>query len=136
MENKMPPILIGQAFIRMLAEVSPAPVERVALTQALGYFLAEDIKADRDWPPFNRSMVDGYAVFSGDTRSAPDVLEVIEEVPAGKMALRAISPGKAIKIMTGAPVPAGADCVIMQEQTETPRPGFVRFMVTMRNGQN
>ena len=132
----MPPILIEQAFAHLLTEASPSPLERVALTKALGHFLAEDIRADRDWPPFNRSMVDGYAVFSGDTRSAPDVLEVIEEVSAGKMAVRAISPGKAIRIMTGAPVPAGADSVIMQEQTDVPLPGFVRFRMSMRNGQN
>jgi len=132
----MPPIPIEQAFARILAECALAPVERVPLTEVLGCFLAEDVKADRDWPPFNRSSVDGFAVFSGDTRSAPDVLEVVEEVAAGEAAKRALSPGQAIKIMTGAPVPAGADAVIMQEQTEIPRAGFVKFKMNMKAGQN
>jgi molybdopterin molybdotransferase len=130
------PIPIEQAFAHVLKQAGAAPSVRVPLNDALGCFLSEDIKADRDWPPFNRSAVDGYAVFSSDTRSAPDVLEVIEEVPAGKTPSRALSPGQAIKIMTGAPVPAGADCVIMVERTEIPRPGYVRFLMTMKNGQN
>jgi molybdopterin molybdotransferase len=130
------PIPIEQAFAHVLKNSGSAPEATIALSDALGCYLAQDVKADRDWPPFNRSAVDGYAVFSSDTRSAPDVLEVIEEVPAGKAPTRALSPGQAIKIMTGAPVPAGADCVIMIERTEIPRPGFVRFMITMKNGQN
>src|SRR5258708_10567731 len=132
----MPSIPIEQAFALILSEYAVAPVERVPLTDALGCFLAEDVKADRDWPPFNRSSVDGFAVFSCDTRSAPDVLEIVEEVAAGQAAKRALSPGQAIKIMTGAPVPAGADAVIMQEQTDIPRPGFVRFKMSMKAGQN
>ena len=130
------PISIEKAFALVLEHSRPSAVSRVALSDALGHFLAEDVLADRDWPPFNRSMVDGFAVFSNDTRSAPDVLEVIEEVPAGKSATKALSPGQAIRIMTGAPVPAGADAVIMQERTEIPRPGFVKFNMTMKPGQN
>lgn len=130
------PIPIESAFAEILSHAGVAPLARVPLTEALGCVLAEDVKADRDWPPFNRSAVDGYAVFSSDTRSAPDVLEVIEEVPAGKTPTRVLSPGQAIKIMTGAPVPAGADCVIMQERTDVPRPGYVRFLMTMKSGQN
>lgn len=130
------PIPIETAFAEILSHAGSAPPAHVPLKEALGCILAEDIRADRDWPPFNRSAVDGYAVFSSDTRSAPDVLEVIEEVPAGKSPARVLSPGQAIKIMTGAPVPAGADCVIMQERTEIPRPGYVRFLMTMKSGQN
>jgi molybdopterin molybdotransferase len=130
------PIPIESAFAEIMSHAGAAPITRVPLTEALGCVLAEDVKADRDWPPFNRSAVDGYAVFSSDTRSAPDVLEVIEEVPAGKTPTRVLSPGQAIKIMTGAPVPAGADCVIMQERTDVPRPGYVRFLMTMKSGQN
>lgn len=131
-----PPIPIDEAFARVLKHAGSAPIRSVALAQALGHVLAEDVKADRDWPPFNRSMVDGYAVFSSDTRSAPDVLEVIEEVPAGKLPQKVLSPGQAIRIMTGAPVPAGADAVIMQERTEIPRSGYVKFSMTMKPGQN
>jgi len=130
------PIPIESAFAELLGHAGSAPITRVPLTEALGCILAEDIKADRDWPPFTRSAVDGYAVFSSDTRSAPDVLEVIEEVAAGKTPTRVLSPGQAIRIMTGAPVPAGADCVIMQERTDIPKPGYVRFLMTMHSGQN
>src|SRR4051812_24368532 len=98
------PIPIEQAFALILKHAGAVPPANVELRDALGCILAEDIKADRDWPPFNRSAVDGYAVFSSDTRSAPDVLEVIEEVAAGQSPTRALSPGQAIKIMTGAPV--------------------------------
>jgi molybdopterin molybdotransferase len=130
------PIPIEKAFALLLENTSRGEVTRVPLAASLGCFLAEDIHADRDWPPFNRSSVDGFAVYSNDTRSAPDVLEVIEEVPAGKAATKALAPGQAIRIMTGAPVPAGADAVIMQERTEIPRPGFVKFNMTMKPGQN
>src|SRR5579862_3271997 len=97
------PIPIERAFALILSNTPPAPVERVALSASLGCFLAEDIRADRDLPPFDRSTVDGYAVFSSDTRSAPDVLEVIEEVAAGAAPQRVLAPGQAIRIMTGAP---------------------------------
>jgi molybdopterin molybdotransferase len=130
------PIPIEQAFAKILNNAGLAPVVRVPLTESLGHYLAEDVKADRDIPPFNRATVDGYAVFSSDTRSAPDVLEVIEDVPAGATPTRVVSPGQAIRIMTGAPVPAGADAVIMQERTDIPKPGFVRFQMTMKSGQN
>src|SRR5437763_1093877 len=109
-------ISIAEAFSRIVENVRPAAVERIALSGALGQYLAEDVFADRDFPPFNRAMVDGFAVFSTDTRAAPDVLEVIEEVSAGRTPARVIAPGQAIKIMTGAPVPAGADSVVMREQ--------------------
>lgn len=130
------PIPIEQAFAHILNNAGSAPVVRVPLTEALGCVLAEDINADRDIPPFNRCTVDGYAVFSSDTRSAPDVLEVIEDVPAGKTPTRVLSPGQAVRVMTGAPLPAGADAVIMQERTDIPKPGFVRFHMTMKSGQN
>jgi len=130
------PISIEHAFALILRECKRSAISHVALADSFGCVLAADVAADRDWPPFNRSMVDGYAVFSGDTRSAPDVLEVIEDVPAGKSATKALSPGQAIRIMTGAPVPAGADCVIMQERTDIPKPGYVRFLMTMKSGQN
>jgi molybdopterin molybdotransferase len=130
------PIPIERAFALILSNTPPAPIERVALNASLGCYLAEDVRADRDLPPFNRSTVDGYALFSSDTRSAPDVLEVIEEVAAGAMPQHALSPGQAIRIMTGAPLPAGADAVIMQERTDVPKPGFVRVQMTMRSGQN
>ena len=129
-------ISIAEAFSLILEKTPRAPVVRVALAEALGHYLADDVRADRDWPPFHRSAVDGYAVFSSDTRAAPDVLELIEEVAAGAVAKRAIGPGQTIKIMTGAPLPVGADAVVMREVTEVPREGFVKFKTAARPGQN
>ena len=103
---------------------------------ALNCYLAEDVRADRDLPPFNRSTVDGFAVLASDTQSAPDVLEIIDEVAAGQASAVDVTKGKAIRIMTGAPMPRGADAVIMQERTEIPKPGFVRIDMKMRAGQN
>src|SRR5438477_49558 len=114
------PIQIEQAFAIILKEAGTAIIEDCSLTEAAGRTLARDIPADRDLPPFNRSMVDGYAVFSSDTRSAPDVLEVVEEIQAGAQPQKVLSPGQAARIMTGAPLPAGADAVIMQERTDIP----------------
>ena len=138
----MPLISIAEAFSLILEKTARAPVAHVPLIGAggaggaLGHYLAADIRADRDLPPFNRSMVDGFAVFSADTRAAPDVLELIEEVPAGKSAACALSPGQTIKIMTGAPIPPGADAVLMQEHTEMPRAGFIKFLSSALPGQN
>lgn len=129
-------ISIAEAFSLILEKTPRAPVSCVSLSESLGHYLANDIRADRDWPPFNRSAVDGYAVFSADTRAAPDVLELIEEVAAGSLPTRAIAPGQTIKIMTGAPLPAGADAVVMREQTEIPSHGFVKFKASVRHGQN
>ncbi len=129
-------ISIAEAFSLILERVQRASVTRVSLNESLGHYLAEDVRADRDWPPFHRSAVDGYAVFSPDTRAAPDVLELIDEVAAGKVSSRAISPGQTIKIMTGAPLPPGANAVVMREHVEIPREGFVRFKAAARAGQH
>ena len=129
-------IPVERAFALILEHTPQAPIVRVPLTEALGHYLAEDVLADRDLPPFDRCTVDGYAVLASDTRSAPDVLEVIEEVAAGASATKPLKPGQAIRIMTGAPLPPGADAVIMQERTSIPRPGYVCFEMKMRSGQN
>lgn len=92
---------------------APAP-ERVSLDQAQGRVLAEDVFADRDYPPFARSARDGFAVRAADT---PGRLRLIGEVRAGEHPAQAVAQGTAIEIMTGAPVPAGADSVIMVEHT-------------------
>jgi len=88
------------------------PRERVALGAAAGRVLGEDIEADRDYPPVARSIRDGFAVRAGD---APGRLRVIGEVRAGDVFSGRVGPGEAVEIMTGAPLPAGADAVIMVE---------------------
>jgi len=102
-----------------------APVlgpERCATTEALGRILCESIRANRDLPPADNSAMDGYALRSADvdgaSRKAPAVLEVTFAVPAGATPTRSVESGCAARILTGAQVPAGADTVVRQEDTE------------------
>src|SRR5512132_1333701 len=92
-------------------------VEKISLLDALGRVLAEDIVADRDNPPWDNSAMDGFAVRYEDIRqehavTMPTLLKVIEQVPAGKFATKNVGKGEAIRIMTGAPIPQGADTVL------------------------
>lgn len=96
---------------------------KVPLLDSCGLILAEKVKATGDNPPFNSSAMDGYAIIASDTKKVPAQLQVIEEIPAGKWPRKKVSPGKAARIMTGAPVPQGADTVIMVEDTEPALPG-------------
>ena len=95
--------------------------EEVSLLDARGRVLAEDIAAVRNQPPFPRSPLDGYAVRSEDIRGAcdghPAVLSVVDEVTAGHVSGRTVESGTAVRIMTGAPIPEGADCIVAQEDT-------------------
>ena len=114
----------------------PLGVVRLGLDRAHGRVLAESVKADRDFPPTDRSAMDGFAVRTADLVSPGEVLEVVAELRAGRPTgdLR-VGPGQAVRIMTGAIVPPGADAVVMVERTkeqpdrrrvlidEVPRPG-------------
>ena len=106
----------------VLSQVKVLPSERVNLLSSLGRSLAEDVYADFNIPGFDRTAMDGYAVISKDTHSAskkkPVVLEVIADVPAGYSTKKVVKSGKAVRIMTGAPMPQGADAVVMVEDTE------------------
>ena len=88
-------------------------IDSVGLDSANGRVLAEDIFSDIDIPPFNRSSMDGYAVISDDLSNVPAELIIIEEIPAGYFSKKRIVKGTTAKIMTGAPVPEGADAVVM-----------------------
>ena len=98
------------------APVTP-PVVRLPLAEALGLRLAEDLSADRDFPPFDKSLMDGYAVMSADVSSGPATLRLTGEVAAGGQAARPLSAGEAVAIMTGAPMPPGAQGVVPIEET-------------------
>ncbi|MFZ1701852.1 MAG: gephyrin-like molybdotransferase Glp [Pyrinomonadaceae bacterium] len=91
--------------------------EKEPLTSSVGRILAEDIVADTDLPPFDRSQMDGYAVRAADTVNAPTKLRVVGESAAGRGWPKTLKPGQAIRIMTGAPVPAGADAMQKVELT-------------------
>jgi molybdopterin molybdotransferase len=109
--------------------------ESVPLQQALGRVLAADIKANRDQPPYDVSAMDGFAIRSADVANAPAVLEIIEDIKAGDMPQKTLQPGQCARIMTGAPVPQGADAVIRVEDTEAVSDTQVRINVSvnMRN---
>lgn len=116
-----------KAYELVMAAARPLDTERVPLAGALNRVLAEDAVSDMDMPPFDKSAMDGYACRKADLDEA---LRVIETIPAGSMPTRNIAPGECAKIMTGAPVPEGADCVIMIERSETAGAGLVRFTGT------
>jgi molybdopterin molybdotransferase len=88
------------------------------LADALGLVLAEDVASDIDSPPYDKSMVDGYAVRAADIVDGHAELDVLEEIMAGAVAAKTVVAGTCSRIMTGAPIPDGADAVVMQERTE------------------
>jgi molybdopterin molybdotransferase len=93
-------------------------VERVELQRCAGFYLAEDLKSDRDAPPFDKSLMDGYAVRSGDLAAAPRELAVVDRIMAGGVAGSVLGEGQTMAIMTGAPLPAGADAVVPIERAQ------------------
>jgi molybdopterin molybdotransferase len=106
------------ALARILAGVPTLPAVDSPLLDALGLVLVDDVIADRDVPPFRNSAMDGYAVRGDDVASAPVELRVVGEVAAGGFPDRAVGPGEAMRIMTGAPIPDGADTVVRVEDTD------------------
>jgi len=121
-------ITVEQALDKILGYAAVLEEEESPVLDSLGQVLAENICSDIDVPPLDNSAMDGYAVRSEDTRGAskqsPRLLRVIDTVPAGSIARREVEAGTAIRIMTGAPVPRGADSVVMFEDTdETERQG-------------
>jgi molybdopterin molybdotransferase len=106
------------ALARILAGVPALPAVEMPLLDGLGLVLSDDIAADRDVPPFRNSAMDGYAVRGDDVASAPVELRVVGEVAAGRLPDRSVEPGEAMRIMTGAPVPDGADTVVRVEDTD------------------
>jgi molybdopterin molybdotransferase len=107
-------LTIAEARERVLAAASPLPTEVVSLERALGRVLAEEVRSAEDLPPFDSSAMDGYAVQAGPAAELP----VVGESRAGRPAERALSAGEAIRISTGATVPAGADAVVPVERVE------------------
>ncbi|MGH9377367.1 MAG: molybdopterin molybdotransferase MoeA [Terriglobia bacterium] len=116
-------LTFDQALECLRSEISRSAicpsVETVPLDQALGRVLAEDLSADRDYPPFPRSARDGFAVCSADALIAPVTLQWAGEARAGGFFEGSVGPGQCVSIMTGAPVPQGADSVVMVEHTRT-----------------
>lgn len=113
---------LEEACALMTGSVRALGVEQVSRQSALGRTLAEDVAAPLDQPPFDRSPLDGYALRSADTAGAspghPVSLQVVETVYAGGVPSRVLGPGEAIRIMTGAMLPRGCDCVLQHERTD------------------
>ncbi|MEL7462584.1 MAG: gephyrin-like molybdotransferase Glp [Pseudomonadota bacterium] len=103
-----------EALARVLSLMTPTEIESVPLAKAAGRVLAAPIYAERDQPPFAASAMDGYAVRAADV-AVGATLKVIAEVPAGASLDGEVGPGEAVRIFTGAPVPAGADAILIQE---------------------
>ncbi len=114
-------ISVEQALAEILSHVRPLEAERVPILEALGRVLAEEIRSEIQVPPFDNSAMDGYAVRAADvagaTPAAPVRLLVSGSVAAGYVAGQRVAPGTAVRIMTGAPLPEGADAVVPYEDT-------------------
>ena len=115
-------IPVDEALDKILSHVQTLGFEKVSLLDALGRVIAEDIFAKRNIPPLDNSAMDGYALRSEDVRQAsqdhPVRLVVIEDLPAGFISTKTVERGKAVRIMTGAPIPKGADTVVPVEVTK------------------
>jgi molybdopterin molybdotransferase len=111
-------ISVEEALTRLLALVEALPPEQISLADGLGRVLAEDVSARRTQPPFAVSAMDGYAVRADDLARMPVELHIVAEVPAGAGFGGHVGPGEAARIFTGAPMPAGTDTIVIQEDTE------------------
>src|SRR6476661_536225 len=107
---------VDQARERILSHFQPVTTETLSLAGCSNRVLAQDTTATSDLPPFNNSSMDGFAVIAADvfdaTTDSPRSLRVVADIPAGSHPIITLSPGEAARIMTGAPVPQGADAVI------------------------
>lgn len=147
-EREYTVISVEQALEKVLANINVLGEEERPLLECLGQVLAEDVLADINVPPSDNSAMDGYAVRSEDIKGAskqkPRILKVIDMVVAGGSPKKAVEPGTAIRIMTGAPIPQGADAVVAFEDTdETERasgergiPGEIGIFVEEKSGAN
>lgn len=128
-------VLLEEALAALMAKISVMPTVRRPLAECYGWILAEDIISNSDFPPFNRSPLDGYAVRFEDICRAsfeqPAFLTQVDYVPAGRVASRPVNAGQAIRIMTGAPIPEGADAVVRIEDTAADKDRIAIFTSAM-----
>ena len=127
---------VSDALERLLADAGPVGVERVPIAEAAGRVLTTSIKALRTQPPFDASAMDGYAVRAEDVASVPARLSVIGAAPAGQRFNGRLGSGQAVRIFTGAPVPQGADAVVLQEDTKVLAEGQVEILQGVAAGRH
>jgi molybdopterin molybdotransferase len=126
-------IPVAEALARVLALARPLPAEAVPLREAAGRVLAEDVVAARDQPPFPAAAMDGYALRAADARPGA-VLNVVGQAAAGAGWPGRVGAGEAVRIFTGAPVPEGADRVVIQEDAEAEGSGRIRLATALSEG--
>src|ERR1700752_2029623 len=130
-------ISVAEAIEIVRQQTLRLPTERVGLDEVLGRVLAEEVIADSDLPPFNRSQMDGYAVRAEDVKAVPVRLRIVGEAAAGRGWHNPLEEGQAVRIMTGAPVPAGADSVQQVELTHELKDGtVVELLETIELGKS
>ena len=131
-------ISVDEALKEILEAISPLGLEKVSILDALGRVIGEDIYAGRAIPPKDNSAMDGYALRAVDSHGAspekPIFLDVVEVIPAGSIPAKRIEPGQAARIMTGAPLPEGADSVIRMEDTRKEE-NRVALLVEIKKGR-
>jgi molybdopterin molybdotransferase len=128
---------VADAQALVLQHTTAVAATTVPLAPALGLVLAEDVVSDLDMPPFDKAMMDGYAVRVGDLPGGRGFLTVIEEITAGQTPTRALGAGQAARIMTGAPIPAGTEAVVQVERTRQAEDGRVHIEdPPLKAGQN
>jgi len=130
------PISYKTARSLLCEHIPPLKTEEICLPEALGRVIAREVVADQDIPAFDKSVMDGYAVRSCDTGAAGSSLRVVGEIPAGKKKDLTVGQQEAAAIMTGAPMPRGADAVVMVEKTERPSQSSVLLNTAIRAGEN
>ena len=127
---------VDQAVALVLAQCRTLPPATVALSDALFHTLETPVATDIDQPPFDRSLMDGYAVRAADTLNVPVALRVVGQVAAGDMPQGKIESGQAMQINTGAPIPVGADAVVRVERTQLDsKSGAVTILESVQPGQ-
>ncbi len=127
---------VEEARARILRDVRPLAAESIELDKALGRVLAQPVKAKRNQPPFDSSAMDGYAVVAADLAAAPVQLKVLGVSAAGRRYAGSMRSGEAVRIFTGAPVPKGADAVVIQENTLSQDPPYISVLQGVAAGQN
>jgi len=129
-------LTIEEALEAVLAHAQALPPQTYSTERALGCVLAEDVAADTDSPPFDKALVDGYAVRSADLAGPVRALRLGELILAGKVPSRDLGVHEAAVVMTGAPIPSGCDAVVMQEHARAQDNAVVIEEATIRPGQN
>ncbi len=129
-------ISVPQALDTVLNQTFVSAPETVSILEAAGYVLAEDVHSDIAMPPFDKSTMDGYALKASDVAAAPAILKVVGVIPAGAFPEFEICSGQAAKIMTGAPLPKGADTVQIVEKTAAAENGRVKILEPVAPGKN